>query len=134
MFSTGPLFLSVIWKEYKNGGPKKAGRVRILMQDEYNRYAWSFFKHYEGSSWHGKDAKLIFWMGSHWFFLTVMGFLIAGVVGFCLWWLYGRMLTVASRKRQPSSPRLRFSLPTIPLRWRGGVNKQRYELVDRHEV
>lgn len=62
MFSTGPLFLSVIWKEYKNDGPEEADRVRILMQDEYNKYAWSFFKPFEGSSWHGKDAKLIFWV------------------------------------------------------------------------
>lgn len=38
------------------------GRVRILMQGEYNRYSWSFFTHHIGNSWHGKDARLIFWV------------------------------------------------------------------------
>jgi mannosyltransferase OCH1-like enzyme len=63
MYSTGPLFLSVIWKEYMREMPSEAGRVRILMQDEYNRFSWSFFTHHRGNSWHGKDAHLIFWVG-----------------------------------------------------------------------
>lgn len=62
MYSTGPLFLSVIWKEYMQDGPSESGRVRILMQDEYNRFSWSFFTHHTGNSWHGKDAHLIFWV------------------------------------------------------------------------
>lgn len=64
MYSTGPLFLSVLWKEYMLDKPSEASRVRILMQDEYNRYSWSFFTHHVGNSWHGKDAQLIFWVGS----------------------------------------------------------------------
>jgi len=35
MYSTGPLFLSVIWKEYTRWGTPEEGRVRILMPDEY---------------------------------------------------------------------------------------------------
>lgn len=70
MYSTGPLFLSVIWKEYMRGAPGDAGRVRVLMQDEYNRFSWSFFTHHTGNSWHGKDAQLIFWVG--FFFLCGM--------------------------------------------------------------
>jgi hypothetical protein len=63
MYSTGPLFLSVIWKEYMLNSPAtESARVRILMPDEYNRHAWSFFSHHRGSSWHGKDARLIFWV------------------------------------------------------------------------
>src|SRR6266487_5261451 len=62
MYSTGPLFLSVIWKEYMLSERDPMGRVRILMPDEYNRHAWSFFIHHQGSSWHGKDARLIFWV------------------------------------------------------------------------
>ena len=62
MYSTGPLFLSVLWKEYMIDKPGEAGRVRILMQDEYNKYSWSFFTHHVGNSWHGKDAQLIFWV------------------------------------------------------------------------
>ena len=44
--------------------PSEAGRVRILMQDEYNKFSWSFFTHHRGNSWHGKDAHLIFWVSS----------------------------------------------------------------------
>lgn len=65
MYSTGPLFLSVIWKEYMRDRPSEAGRVRILMQDEYNKFSWSFFTHHRGNSWHGKDAHLIFWVSDH---------------------------------------------------------------------
>lgn len=36
MYSTGPLFLSVIWKEYIRWGTSEEGRVRILMPDEYD--------------------------------------------------------------------------------------------------
>ncbi|KAL4936849.1 hypothetical protein BDV06DRAFT_84767 [Aspergillus oleicola] len=99
MYSTGPLFLSVIWKEYMAENPSEAARVRILMQDEYNRFSWSFFTHHVGNSWHGKDARLIFWMGQHWMLLTVAGFVLAGAVGLCLWWAYGRLLFLGNKYR-----------------------------------
>ena len=106
MGSTGPLFLSVVWQEYKRGrgrsvteipglagnnaaastgvgrwDGREEGRVRVLMPDEYNRMPWSFFKWHGGSSWHGSDARLIFWMGRHWIVLTASGFLVRGRVG-----------------------------------------------------
>lgn len=62
MYSTGPLFLSVLWKEYMHSNPRGNDRVRVLMQDAYNKYSWSFFTHHPGSSWHGNDARLIFWV------------------------------------------------------------------------
>lgn len=79
MYSTGPLFLSVIWKEYIRWGTTEEGRVRILMPDEYvlptislyafannsDRYIkkpWSFFTYHKGSSWHDEDAQAIFWV------------------------------------------------------------------------
>lgn len=104
MYSTGPLFLSVIWKKFmasgKNVGDSLGGgRVRVLMQDEYNRHPWSFFSHHKGSSWHGKDARFVFWLGGHWMLITVAGFLLAGVVGLGLWWLYGRILMLGQRGR-----------------------------------
>ncbi|KAJ5972778.1 uncharacterized protein N7479_002696 [Penicillium vulpinum] len=154
MYSTGPLFLSVIWKEYMREVPNEAGRVRILMQDEYNRFSWSFFTHHRGNSWHGKDARLIFWMGQHWFFLTVCGFLLAGVVGVCLWWSYGRVMLLGAKYRyryskvpsiipsRLSSPsRLsRLSVPTILRRVSfkedeesGGVTETSYELGRRDD-
>lgn len=134
MYSTGPLFLSVIWKKYmassKNiGDGPGGGRVRILMQDEYNRHAWSFFSHHQGSSWHGKDARLIFWMGSHWIMITVAGFAIAGVVGAGLWWLYTRVLLLSQRKGPAGARRM-----WLQARLWGVQSQKEYELLQRHEV
>ena len=68
MASTGPLFLSIIWRRYSSegrnvGDDKDGGRVRILFPEEYQRHPWSFFTHHLGNSWHGKDVQLIFWVG-----------------------------------------------------------------------
>ena len=71
MYSTGPLFLSVLWKEYMLLNPRGNDRVRVLMQDAYNKYSWSFFTHHPGSSWHGSDARLIFWVSAGFYFLHV---------------------------------------------------------------
>jgi mannosyltransferase OCH1-like enzyme len=63
MGSTGPLFLSVIWRHYNNEGhTSDEERVRILFPDEYNKNTWSFFSHHVGSSWHRADVKLILWV------------------------------------------------------------------------
>ncbi|WEW61986.1 CSG1/SUR1-like protein [Emydomyces testavorans] len=104
MYSTGPLFLSVIWKQYISGHPSESERVRVIMSDEYNENPWSFFTHHQGSSWHGKDARLIFWMGGHWILLTVLGFVLAGVVGVFLWWGYRRLLIFGSKYCHGYSP------------------------------
>ncbi|KAJ5109805.1 Mannosyl phosphorylinositol ceramide synthase SUR1 [Penicillium argentinense] len=156
MYSTGPLFLSVIWKEYMLDKPVESGRVRILMQDEYNRFSWSFFTHHTGNSWHGKDAHLIFWMGQHWMFLTFLGFLLAAVVGFCLFWTYGRVMllgakyryrytkvpTIITPSRLSSSPtrRARRLMPTFIRRVSfkedeetGGATETSYELGRRDD-
>ncbi|KAJ5403738.1 hypothetical protein N7509_003609 [Penicillium cosmopolitanum] len=92
MYSTGPLFLSVIWKEYIQDPPSEANRIRVLMQDEYKKHPWSFFTHHVGNSWHGNDAQLIFWMGQHWMLLTFCGILLAFAVGCCLLCAYGRIV------------------------------------------
>ena len=67
MGSTGPLFLSVIWRHYSSeglnvGDDADGGRVRILFLEEYQGYPWSFFTHHLGNSWHGADVHLIFWV------------------------------------------------------------------------
>lgn len=123
MYSTGPLFLSVMWKEYLRTDEAVSDRVRILMPDEYNKHAWSFFNIVRGSSWHGKDAQTIFWMGKHWFLLTVTGFAIAGVVGGCLWWAWS--IWVMKNSRSMSGQKRRIAL------WRRISGKDRYELIDR---
>lgn len=76
MYSTGPLFLSVVWKEYTRWGASEAGRVRILMPEEYNKNPWSFFAIYKGSSWHTGDAQAIFWVSS-WTSTTSINNLVA---------------------------------------------------------
>jgi len=65
MGSTGPLFLSIIWRHY-NSGAKLAekDRVRVLFPDEYSKHSWSFFTHHMGSSWHQKDVQIIMWVSS----------------------------------------------------------------------
>lgn len=99
MYSTGPLFLSVVWKEYMRDS-FGMDRVRVLMPDEYNRFSWSFFTHHVGNSWHGNDAQLIFWMSSHWVMLTVVGFILGGAVGFCMWIIYGRLLLLGQYRHR----------------------------------
>ena len=64
MASTGPLYLSIIWRHYNSADPQGDDRVRILFPDEYNNHPWSFFTHHLGNSWHGGDVKLIFWVSS----------------------------------------------------------------------
>lgn len=147
MASTGPLFLSVIWKkwmgEHSHLDPDTwIGRVRVLMPDEYKKNSWSFFDGYEGSSWHGKDARLIFWMGQNWLLLTILGFALAGVVGAAIWFLYSRLLKWNARRRAAaSSPRaVPFRFPIVakmPLwrRWGGAMGKKQvYELVEQHDA
>jgi mannosyltransferase OCH1-like enzyme len=65
MASTGPLYLSIIWRHYNNATPEGDERVRILFPDEYNNNPWSFFTHHVGSSWHRTDVKVIFWLARH---------------------------------------------------------------------
>lgn len=90
MYSTGPLFLSVIWKEYMSTVVSTSEQVRILMPNEYSKGENPFFNISKGSSWHGEDAKTIFWMGKHWMLLTVTGFAIAGFLAAGLYYTCAR--------------------------------------------
>jgi inositol phosphorylceramide mannosyltransferase catalytic subunit len=148
MASTGPLFLSVIWKKWM--GEHAAlqdieedweGRVRVLMPDEYNGQSWSFFKTYKGDSWHGGDAKFIFWLGKNWMLITAAGFLLAAVLGLAVWWLYSRVLVGVGKRRanRNKSPTRTFFSPfgqrlPLPLWWRMGAKKGDYELVEQHDA
>ncbi|KAI9822280.1 MAG: hypothetical protein M1832_003103 [Thelocarpon impressellum] len=133
MYSTGPLFLSVIWKQHAAETTDEAGRVRILMPSEYSKQAWSFFEQKRGSSWHGDDARFIFWMGRHWMFLTACGFVAAALVGLGSWWVYGRLLLLGSRRGLSFGfGRGRYAL--LPLSRRRGSAKGLMELDERHET
>jgi inositol phosphorylceramide mannosyltransferase catalytic subunit len=138
MASTGPLFLSVIWKKYMSEHSSEEiewpGRVRVLMPDAYNKHSWSFFKTYKGNSWHGKDARLIFWMGRNWLLLTLAGFAIAGVMGLALWFAYNKLIVLAHRRQKSgSSPVVTAYRVPFWRRWNSG-GKQAYELVESHDA
>jgi inositol phosphorylceramide mannosyltransferase catalytic subunit len=146
MSSTGPLFLSVIWKRYmqlhwKEGVDWK-GRVRVLTPREYYQHDTSFFDlHYGGSSWHGNDAKFITWVGQHWLSVTVAGFTFAAGFGLCIWWVCKRILLLRIprdyRAAGGSSPSLLsqhgFRLPQWRVwQWRNG--KHEYELAEQRDT
>ncbi|ODQ66134.1 hypothetical protein NADFUDRAFT_46663 [Nadsonia fulvescens var. elongata DSM 6958] len=81
MYSTGPLFLSVILKQYNRWGNPIADQVKVLVKPFYKGNAdKSFFFYAPGSSWHLGDAKFIFSMGKHWFLAALFG--TALVLGF----------------------------------------------------
>jgi inositol phosphorylceramide mannosyltransferase catalytic subunit len=79
MLSTGPLFLSIMWKEYLMSSPPEHLRVAILPEQwyvEHNHSIESHFARYNtaetiifssfgGSSWHRADANFIFWVLSY---------------------------------------------------------------------
>ena len=103
MASTGPLFLSIVWEKWirMNGGRGAdwEGRVRVLAKDEYARMPWAFFERYQGSSWHGADARFFGWVGRHWVFTTLIGICAVLMIGVCVWWGMGKVGFQESRRR-----------------------------------
>ena len=61
--------------------------------------------------------------------LTATGFLVAGVVGAGLWWVYGRVLLLGQMRGRGG---MGMGMGV----WRRGSCQQKkdYELVERHEV
>ncbi|EWC45112.1 hypothetical protein DRE_06251 [Drechslerella stenobrocha 248] len=90
MGSTGPLFLSIIWKKWMGMELDESTRVRILMKPEQQFNSWSFFQVYKGSSWHTKDALTIFWMQHHIPHLVIGGVLVAGLLCYTVYWVVHR--------------------------------------------
>lgn len=128
MASTGPLFLSIIWRHYNNAGPTGDNRVRILFPDEYNNHPWSFFTHHLGNSWHRTDVKIIFWLARHWMLVTFLGF----CAGFAILGLLYKIFVLNKRSGMPSSPKLRFLSPRSNFYRR--ISQKSFELDDRHQV
>lgn len=146
MSSTGPLFLSVVWKKYMQLHSKEGvdwkGRVRVLTPDEYFRSEASFFDlHYGGSSWHGDDAKFLLWMGQHWLSTTLTGFAVGAVVALCIWWAYWRTfswhrlgdyrLVDGGSSRRPPRGALWFPLWRS---WSRRHGKNAYELTEQRDT
>lgn len=77
MFSTGPLFVSVMWKQYKRWGVPENGIVRILQPADYKMHQESFFSISEGSSWHMGDAHFVKSLANYIPVCVVLGFMLA---------------------------------------------------------
>lgn len=96
MYSTGPLFLSVVWKEYKRWASNTAEQVWILIPNDVENDS-TFFYDLHGSSWHENDAEWIMYMGDHWLFITILGFLVAIVAGLTYYVVVKRVYQPGSR-------------------------------------
>lgn len=158
MASTGPLFLSIIWRHYGDegldaGDGADGGRIRILFPKEYNSYEWSFFTHHLGNSWHGYDVQLIFWvsdlsssvnhpdvltdvsqMARNWVLLTVVGFFVGGSLLVLGWFTYQRyFLKPKHHDGAHQVPRWKTQSIRDRLPFWSRRNQQEYELINRHE-
>ncbi|EGW32852.1 uncharacterized protein SPAPADRAFT_60194 [Spathaspora passalidarum NRRL Y-27907] len=98
MFSTGPLFLSVMWKQYKRWGVPEAGKVRILMPQDYKASPYSFFAIAPGSSWHMDDAKFVKGLANHLVLAVVGGFLIAFLIFYLEYLFYCWVISPTFKK------------------------------------
>ncbi|VEU22712.1 DEKNAAC103790 [Brettanomyces naardenensis] len=100
MFSTGPLFLSVILEQYNRQHVADTGKVRILLPKDYNLGKESFFLLAPGSSWHTADAKFIKAIGDHIPLTVFAGFVLAGLVLRMEWMLYRWCVRIETRKEE----------------------------------
>lgn len=98
MYTTGPLFLSVIWRQYKRWGVPEAGKVRILLPEDYKTHTYSFFAISPGSSWHLDDAKFIKSMANHLIFAIIGGFLLFFLIIFVEYHIYSFVLSTNFKK------------------------------------
>ncbi|CCF58456.1 hypothetical protein KAFR_0E03040 [Kazachstania africana CBS 2517] len=90
MGSTGPLFVSVVWKQYKrwyNNGNEN-GAVKILQPADYKMHKDSFFSIAKGSSWHLDDAKFMKTLGNHILSCVVAGFIFGFFILFAEYCFY----------------------------------------------
>lgn len=63
MFSTGPMFLTLQYALYN--GPAVPGRYALPQKLYSSHTEGSFFAHYSGSSWHGVDSAIAYWVYTH---------------------------------------------------------------------
>jgi mannosyltransferase OCH1-like enzyme len=85
MYSTGPLFLSVLWKEYLKRDIPEESRIRVIMLEEYSNHDWSFFTYHKGGTWETKDVPILFWMVKHWQRVIWFVFIFCVWMGSCVW-------------------------------------------------
>lgn len=100
MYSTGPLFLSVIWKQYiRWNNVPEYGTVRILQPDDYKKHATSFFAIAPGSSWHMNDANFIKSLADHIVLCVFLGFMVAGLIFFAEYQFYNWLINGSYKRK-----------------------------------
>ena len=67
LFSTGPMFLSLICMNY----PHAKEEILALSSDLYSKTDARFFHHLRGSTWHSVDANTFKWLIRHWLFVVM---------------------------------------------------------------
>lgn len=88
MFSTGPLFVSVMLVQYKRKALSDMSQMKVLLSKDYKSSPAAFFNISPGSSWHLDDAKFIKSLANHIGLAVFGGFLIAGLVFLLEWYFY----------------------------------------------
>ena len=108
MSSTGPLFLSLMWRHHNKAydDMPDSARIRLLFPSAYMGHKWSFFSHHVGNSWHKWDTNAIIWMGNHWIELFFLGTFIVLATFFLAWYAYQRCFL--SPQRRSYWPRMLF--------------------------
>jgi mannosyltransferase OCH1-like enzyme len=100
MLSTGCMFISNVWVSYMRDDKHKLKKDKLyVLADKDNNTAshmlrgkvtTPLFHHGGESSWHGRDAKFIFWMDKHWKWalagLLVFFFVSVASLAFLLCW------------------------------------------------
>lgn len=102
MGTTGPMFLSIMWRKYlASGADKGATALWLLSSEVYNEQRSSFFVPGSGSSWHRADAETIDWMGKHALTVALIGVALGS--GLLLaWWKLWVWLASAHFRRLSS--------------------------------
>lgn len=77
MYSTGPLFVSCLWKQYLRSDITPGHEIRILLPESTQQHKSIFFYQVPGSSWHNGDAAVILLMDRHKFLATICCCLLA---------------------------------------------------------
>eukprot|EP00195_Chlamydomonas_chlamydogama_P012235 CAMPEP_0202901688 /NCGR_PEP_ID=MMETSP1392-20130828/14401_1 /ASSEMBLY_ACC=CAM_ASM_000868 /TAXON_ID=225041 /ORGANISM="Chlamydomonas chlamydogama, Strain SAG 11-48b" /LENGTH=267 /DNA_ID=CAMNT_0049588293 /DNA_START=295 /DNA_END=1098 /DNA_ORIENTATION=- len=96
MFSTGPMFVTI---QYALHGHKD--EVTMLPADIYGKYkktSAAYMVHLHGSSWHGNDARLVFWLEHNWVYLVTLGVSSALLL---IAWLVRRYSMLSHAKASP---------------------------------
>lgn len=98
MYLTGPLFLLVLWKQYKRWGLPPSGAVRILWPTDHQKHTYAFIQETRGLLWHTADARVILRMADYIPHLIVAGTLIVLVVFTLEYMLYQCMVLLRWRR------------------------------------